>query len=109
MRLTWLDNLAKHHNEWKRWDEAAQAHLLSASLIAQYHHALNSHNPPLHPDSFQRVCPNVKREPAIGPIANNQFQVSTYYLDNTLLISVRNRYGALKDSSLIWTVLLTIS
>jgi hypothetical protein len=36
LRLTWLANLALHHSEAKRWDEAAQAHLFAAHLIAQY-------------------------------------------------------------------------
>jgi hypothetical protein len=74
MRLTWLDNLANHHRKFKCWDEAAQAHLLSAHLIAQYHFALNPSNPPLPPNLFQTVCPNADKEPPLGPIQQGQFQ-----------------------------------
>eukprot|EP00026_Physarum_polycephalum_P000113 Phypoly_transcript_00113.p1 GENE.Phypoly_transcript_00113~~Phypoly_transcript_00113.p1 ORF type:complete len:2230 (+),score=343.31 Phypoly_transcript_00113:65-6691(+) len=77
MRLTWLDNLANHHRKSKCWDEAAQAHLLSAHLIAQYHAFLRADNPPLPPSLFQSVCPNAEKEPPLGNqhhIQQGQFQ-----------------------------------
>ena len=35
LRVTWLENLAKHHTDRKNYDEAAQSRILMAALVVQ--------------------------------------------------------------------------
>ncbi len=120
MRLTWLDNLAKQHLDRKmyalkhppftshaiffRWDEAAQAHLLSAHLIAQYHASLSPKNPPLPPSSFQIVCPNSESEKSLGDTEYNQFQVCFV---SSYLFFIVSKLFSLQDST--WSIKVLVS
>ncbi|CAM6031703.1 unnamed protein product, partial [Sphagnum compactum] len=67
LRLTWLENMAKKHNERNNYTEAAMCYVHSASLVAEYLSMLDSQNHlPIGAVSFSQVSPNTLMESAVS-------------------------------------------
>jgi len=75
LRVTWLENLAKHHTDRKNYDEAAQARILMGALVVQRLMELPDYADrglPFSPAHFAAVSPVVKNQPGLPKITAAQ-------------------------------------
>lgn len=75
LRVTWLENLAKHHTDRKNYDEAAQSRILMAALVVQRLMELPDYPErglPTDPIDFLAVSPVVGKQPGLPKITSAQ-------------------------------------
>lgn len=67
LRLTWLQHMAKNHNEREHYTEAAMCLVHAAALVAEYLYMLDgSPYLPIGCVTFQKISPNMLEESAIS-------------------------------------------
>jgi hypothetical protein len=67
LRLTWLQNMAKQHNEREHYTESAMCLTHAAALVAEYLYMLDgSAHLPGGCVTFQKISPNMLEESAIS-------------------------------------------
>ncbi|XP_003391040.2 PREDICTED: dedicator of cytokinesis protein 7-like, partial [Amphimedon queenslandica] len=67
LRLTWLQNMAKQHNEKDHYTESAMCLTHAAALVAEYLYMLDgSQHLPVGCVTFQKISPNMLEESAIS-------------------------------------------
>mmetsp|Transcript_5025 Transcript_5025/g.14107 ORF Transcript_5025/g.14107 Transcript_5025/m.14107 type:complete len:1732 (-) Transcript_5025:41-5236(-) len=75
LRVTWLDNLAKHHTQRKNFDEAAQCRVFMAALIIEHlnhDEEFRGRGLPLEAQDFEEVSPTIVDQPRLPEITAAQ-------------------------------------
>ena len=71
LRVTWLENLAKHHTVQKNYDEAAQCRVFMAALVIEFlaeNEQYKERGLPLTSDELVTVSPDVGGQPGLPKV-----------------------------------------